>query len=222
MNKELEFLTNLFDAEAQSINIYIFLFQILVCAILCFAIAFFYARFGNSLSNRRALAKNFLLIGVTTMIIITIVKSSLALSLGLVGALSIVRFRTAIKEPEELAYFFMVIAVGLGIGAGQILVTVLGVTVLCLLVFIANKQQKNDVIQNLIISFARNEKAEEKELIDILEKYCTQLSLRRMDSGRERSEITFAASFKGHNQLLEAKKAIESQFPDASISFLEI
>lgn len=222
MNKELEFLTNIFSTESQSINIFIFLFQILICAVLCLAIAFFYTRFGNSLSNRRALAKNFLLIGVTTMIIITIVKSSLALSLGLVGALSIVRFRTAIKEPEELAYFFMVIAVGLGIGAGQILVTIVGVTGLCLLVFIVNKQQKKEVLQNLIVSFKRNESAEEGELISILEKYSKQLDLRRMDSNTERSEITFAASFSGHNQLLEAKKAVESKFPGATISFLEI
>ena len=222
MNKELEFLTNLFSTEAQSINIFIFIFQILICAVLCLAIAFFYTKFGNSLSNRRALAKNFLLIGVTTMTIITIVKSSLALSLGLVGALSIVRFRTAIKEPEELAYFFMVIAVGLGIGAGQVLVTVIAVLTLCLLVFIVNKQQKKDVLQNLIVSFSRNEKAEEGELIAILEKHSTQLNLRRMDSGQERSEITFAASFSGHTQLLSAKKAIEMQFPDATISFLEI
>lgn len=222
MNKELEFLNNLFNAEAQSINVFIFLFQILICAVLCLAIAFFYTKFGNSLSNRRALAKNFLLIGVTTMIIITIVKSSLQLSLGLVGALSIVRFRTAIKDPEELAYFFIVIAAGLGIGAGQILVTITGVFALCLLVIIVNKQQKKDVLQNLIVSFSRNEKAEEGELISILEKHCSQLSLRRMDSGKERSEITFAASFAGHQQLLNAKKDVEKQFPDATISFLEI
>ena len=51
-------------------------------------------------------------------------KSSLALSLGLVGALSIVRFRTPIKEPEELGYLFLIIAVGLGFGAGYSIVTI--------------------------------------------------------------------------------------------------
>ena len=63
---------------------------------------------------------------MTTMLIITIVKSSLALSLGLVGALSVVRFRTAIKEPEELSYLFFTIAIGLGFGANQTLITVIG------------------------------------------------------------------------------------------------
>ena len=51
------------------------------------------------------------------MLIIFVVKSSLALSLGLVGALSIVRFRSAIKEPEELTFLFLNIALGIGFGA---------------------------------------------------------------------------------------------------------
>jgi hypothetical protein len=82
-----------------------------------------YIHFGQSLANRRLFASNFLLVAVATTLIITIVKSSLALSLGLVGALSIVRFRAAIKEPEELAYLFLAISVGLGLGAGQALLT---------------------------------------------------------------------------------------------------
>ena len=60
------------------------------------------------------------------MIIITIVKSSIALSLGLVGALSIVRFRAAIKEPEELTFLFICIAIGVGLGAGQRNIIIIG------------------------------------------------------------------------------------------------
>jgi hypothetical protein len=67
-------------------------------------------------------------------LIITIVKSSLALSLGLVGALSIVRFRTPVKEPEELAYLFMAIAIGLGMGADYRLETSVGTILILALV----------------------------------------------------------------------------------------
>ena len=63
------------------------------------------------------------MLSLITFLVILIVKSSLALSLGLVGALSIVRFRTPIKEPEELIYLFLAIALGLGYGAGQIIPT---------------------------------------------------------------------------------------------------
>ena len=60
------------------------------------------------------------------MLIITIIKSSLALSLRLVGALSNIRFRTAIKEPEELMFLFISIALGLGFGANQTFITLIG------------------------------------------------------------------------------------------------
>ena len=83
--------------------------------------------FSSSLSNRKEFSKNFVILAVTTCIVIMIVKSSLALSLGLVGALSIVRFRAAIKEPEELVYLFLIIAIGLGCGANQLIITSVGI-----------------------------------------------------------------------------------------------
>ena len=74
----------------------------------------------------------FLLLIPSMILIISIIKSSIALSLGLVGALSIVRFRTPIKEPEELLYLFVAIAVGLGLGANQLLATLIGFGAICL------------------------------------------------------------------------------------------
>ena len=70
-----------------------------------------------------------------------VVKTSLALSLGLVGALSIVRFRTPIKEPEELIYLFLAIAIGLGFGAGYPIITILIVIVILVIIyfFLSNK-----------------------------------------------------------------------------------
>ena len=82
-------------------------------------VAVLYRLYGKSLSDRNAFSDNFWLLAVTTTLVIMVVKFSIALSLGLVGALSIVRFRAAIKEPEELIYLFLVIVIGLGCGAGQ-------------------------------------------------------------------------------------------------------
>jgi len=82
------------------------------------------------LSNRRVFARNFVVLIVTTTLIISIVRTSVALSLGLVGALSIVRFRAAIKEPEELAFLFLAISVGLGLGAGAALITVVALIII--------------------------------------------------------------------------------------------
>ena len=94
-----------------------FIINLSLAAILALILSQIYIRYGISLSNRRIFSRNFLLITMTTMLIITIVKSSLALSLGLVGALSIIRFRAAIKEPEQIVFLFLLIGISISVGA---------------------------------------------------------------------------------------------------------
>ena len=118
---------NFFINQNIQIDIQGFVISLLSAAILSFLVQLFYIRYSSSLSNRKEFSKNFVILGVTTTIVIMIVKSSLALSLGLVGALSIVRFRAAIKEPEELVYLFLIIAIGLGCGANQLLIITTGI-----------------------------------------------------------------------------------------------
>lgn len=101
------------------------LVNLLVGLLLGLVLKAHFERFSSVLSGKRELARILPFLVLIVCLIISIVKSSLALSLGLVGALSIVRFRTPIKEPEELVYLFMAIAMGLGLGANQIGVTVL-------------------------------------------------------------------------------------------------
>ena len=114
MNKtDLEF----FLKQNIALDINNFLLSLVTATVLSLLIQLFYLKYSSTLSNKFEFSKNFVVLGITTAIVITIVKSSLALSLGLVGALSIVRFRAAIKEPEELVFLFLVIATGLGCGA---------------------------------------------------------------------------------------------------------
>jgi hypothetical protein len=101
------------------------IFQAILLILFSSLLSLVYYFTGNSLSNRSRLAATFPLMSLTTMLIISIIKVSLALSLGLVGALSIVRFRSAIKDPEELVYIFLAITLGLGFGAEQVFLTTL-------------------------------------------------------------------------------------------------
>ena len=63
-----------------------FIFAFIVCALLAHLLGKVYIRYGNTVSNRKSFSRNFILLSIATMFIITVVKSSLALSLGLVGA----------------------------------------------------------------------------------------------------------------------------------------
>jgi len=163
---------NLITDNNININFDSFVLSIFLSIFLSFLVQQFYIKFSTTLSNKIEFSKNFLVLAATTTIIITIVKSSLALSLGLVGALSIVRFRAAIKEPEELVYLFLVISIGLGCGANQLLIVTIGVLIILSLIFIIYKIQTKKNIKNLdklSLSIIYNYKVNE-EIIEKLKK----------------------------------------------------
>ena len=104
---------------------------------------------------------------VTTLVIMA-VTSNVVLSLGMVGALSIVRFRTAIKEPVEIVFLFWSLAVGIVIGAGMIPLAVIGSAIIgVILLLFANRKIHNDPY--ILVTNCADENAE-NAVMDILGK----------------------------------------------------
>ena len=101
------------------------------------------------------------LVGMTmvTTLVILAVTSNVVLSLGMVGALSIVRFRAAIKEPMEIVYLFWAVAAGIVIGAGMLPLAVIGSAIIgVILILFANKKVHDNPY--LLILNCQNENAE--------------------------------------------------------------
>ena len=140
---------NLLSSQNLQVNLENFVIGLLLSIFLAFLVQQTYIKLSTTLSNKKEFSKTFLVLAATTTIIITIVKSSLALSLGLVGALSIVRFRAAIKEPEELVYLFLLIGIGLGCGAGQFVIITIGVLIILILILIHSKIKTKEKLKNL-------------------------------------------------------------------------
>ena len=99
---------------------------------------------------------------VTTLVIMA-VTSNVVLSLGMVGALSIVRFRAAIKEPMEIVYLFWAIAIGIVIGAGMIPLVVIGSVIIGVILLLFANRNLYDNAYILILN-CKNQKAEEAAL----------------------------------------------------------
>jgi len=91
---------------------------LIVGGLLAYYVRLLYRRTSRN-PSADSVARVFPLLTLVTIAVISVVKDSLQLSLGLVGALSIVRFRAAIKDPEELVFLFLCIGIGLALGAGQ-------------------------------------------------------------------------------------------------------
>ena len=200
-----------------------FIFSFIVCAVLAFVLGKFYVKYGNALSNRKSFARNFIVLAITTMFIISVVKSSLALSLGLVGALSIVRFRAAIKEPEELTYLFLTIAIGLGCGANLTLLTVIAFIGFICVIWFVNRYQKSTEGQNLYLTISSNQPqaVDLKNIVELLKKYCSGIKLKRTDETSSAMEASFFVEFDDFEKLEQAKADIKNIHPSISISFMD-
>ncbi len=200
--------------------------NIVLCSVLLFLLSLVYVRYGRSLSNRFQLSKVLILVGVTTFIIISIVKSSLALSLGLVGALSIIRFRTAIKEPEELGYFFMAIAIGLGFGADQPAPTIIGTLVLFIIIYLSNRKKTRDTInQNLIINMAGADKKDilgiQSQIAEIISAHSSRTELIRLNKNKDSLDFNFLVVLKDFNDVNQITEAITTLDNEVSLTFID-
>jgi hypothetical protein len=202
-----------------SINYPYLIVALIVSVILGFILGKLYVKYGTSISNRKRFSSNFVLLAMTTTLIITIVKSSLALSLGLVGALSIVRFRAAIKEPEELAFLFLVIAIGLGLGAGQLVTTLISFCIISAVIYMRNFVYKKAENQNLCITIS-GKGVKLAQIVAILNKYCSDVHLKRFDEN-ERLESSFLVDFSSFAKLEKAKNELKTLSEDITITYLD-
>lgn len=221
MNKE-QTLLELLSSHAGQVPVRLFLINLLLCALLAHILGRVYARFGNTLSNREQFGRNFLLIAMTTMLIITIVKSSLALSLGLVGALSIIRFRAAIKEPEELSYLFLAISIGLGLGAEQTLITAIALAGVLAVILIRHLLKPSEDHPNLYLTVTGPAgKVRLPAILEILKTTTRGSALKRFDETPELIEASFQTRFENSDQLHKCSQKLRELAPDVKISFLE-
>ena len=222
MNK-IETFQQFLSTQSGQISFVGFIINLVLTAILTFCLSELYIRYGRSLSNRKLFAQNFMVLALTTMIIITIIKSSLALSLGLVGALSIIRFRSAIKEPEELTYVFVCIAIGLGMGASQGLITIAGFIFVAGIVILRskNKQVEGNHNLHLTVSATNDENVSLDKIVKTVESNSLALDLKRFDENKEMLEVAFLVEFSDFNQLETAKSSLRAMNDSVTVSFMD-
>jgi hypothetical protein len=207
----------------EPIRFQIFLVDLALAAILSWLLGWMYSRYGSALSNRRQFARNFVMLTMTTMLIITIVKSSLTLALGLVGAMSIVRFRSAIKEPEELTYLFLCTALGFGLGAGQREVTLIGFSVISGLCWLNSRGRGKDEHQtiHLTITSERPARTGLEQILGILNKYCNEVNLNRFDESSNLLEASLLVEFDDFQKFNQCKAELRGLDDSVTVNLLE-
>ncbi|MFK7980355.1 MAG: DUF4956 domain-containing protein [Saprospiraceae bacterium] len=206
-----------------TINLTDFFLGFLLTALLATLIRWFYINFGDAVSNRKRFANNFLPLALVTMLIITIVKSSLALSLGLVGALSIVRFRAAIKDPEELTYLFMTIGLGLAMGANQFVMGLISIP-LILLILWGHKRINGPMNAHAKDGLFINIQTDSNDLqvvTKLLTAHLPQVELKRMDNTSDGLDLSFLCKVENLTQMEKVSQALQGLSPQTRFSMIE-
>jgi hypothetical protein len=201
--------------------------NIVLGVLLSAIIGWHYSRRSQTKVLRRDLGLVLPVIALTTLLVISVVKSSLALSLGLVGALSIVRFRTPIKEPEELAYIFLAIAMGLALGADQRESAVLGVGVILAVISFTDllrtrvKRAEGNLLVTLELPSGDSSEDDLEQASSLLSEVCGDVNVRRVDKGPDRISLTCLARFEGLGEVRAFSTDFEKAFPEGRFTLID-
>ena len=168
------------------------------CIISSFILMYVYKNKANSLSSKIQISMIIPLLSNITFLVILIVKSSLALSLGLVGALSVIRFRTPVKEPEDLAFLFFAIALGIGYGALQIYSTSIIFLILIIIIWFFLSRRNEGLGKHFNLMIECNSDKSQKDfdkILDLLKKNCNEAEMVKIEKQDNSMMLFFKISF---------------------------
>lgn len=169
----------------ENVNISDILTCMFVSLVLSLFILFIYRKAHSGVVLSHNMSVSMVLISLITCIIIITVSTNLVLSLGMVGALSIIRFRTAIKDPLDVVFMFWSVSMGITTGAKLYSVAIIGSLVIGLITLVLMRYKNNNTLFLIIIHY---EQKVEEELLNLLVQY--NYSMKSKTANKNLIELT--------------------------------
>jgi len=196
--------------------------DILVALLVSFALGLFifvvYTKTFKGVMHSSSFGISLIAMNLVTTLIILAVSSNLIASLGMVGALSIVRFRTVVKEPLDLVYLFWAITIGIVVGVGLIPLAIIGSIVIGIILFVFVNRKTSDTPYVVVISCA-GEQAEVRSL-DLLGGQTKKHVVKAKTVSKEGVELTVEVRLKeSSSQFVNALLAIEGVYNATLVSY---
>ena len=176
-----------------SISVEMILISLLVSFVISLFIVFVYKKTFSGVVYNKTIVMTIVMIAMVTSMVIRTINSNLSLSLGMVGALSIIRFRTAIKEPMDTAFLFWAIVSGIMCGAGLYFIAVCGSLLLGLLFYVLYLMDIKAKSQYLLVVIYKSENSQivESKLDSLTKKKLKSKSV----SGNNVIEVTYEVEY---------------------------
>lgn len=176
-----------------TISVYQIVLAMMMALILGLFMYFVYRKTYTGVVYSKDFNQTLVLITIIITMVMTIIGGNLALSLGMVGSLSVIRFRTAIKEPRDMAFLFWAIAIGLSCGAEMYVVAVAGSFVIAVVLFFF---KMDAYAGNTYLLVVRGKTINNAELEKILGDNTARWKLRMQNTADAYEEITYEVNLK--------------------------
>lgn len=157
---------------------------------------FIYKKTFSGVMYSRTYGMTLVMMTIVTALMLMLINNSLTLSLGMVGALSIVRFRTAVKDPMDTVYMFWAIAVGITVGANFILFSIIGTLVIAVILLVLSFTS-NQTGQNYLLVVHYDDRYA-KEVTNAVNKMVPRYRLKSKTATRNGVEMTLELRLQGN------------------------
>jgi len=153
--------------------------NLIVSLIAGIIISFFYRKSYNGPGYQASFVNSLILLVIITSIVIMVIGNNLARAFGLVGAMSIIRFRTAVKETQDIIFIFFSLSIGMAAGVGLHLFAILSSIFIGTITLVLSKSKfSTPVKSDLLLQFTFNSNGKEtKEYNDLINTYCKKSKL---------------------------------------------
>jgi hypothetical protein len=202
-----------------------FAINLLIGGLLAMFVRELYKRYGTTRTHRARFAKMLPLFTITTTAVVFVVQFSPALSLGLIGALSIVRFRAAITSTEELSYLLLAVALGAVLGASHVLLALGTVAVVTPFIMLRSELSSGTSTSDVLLTMTGPpEKFFSKKgpsVIDILKKMTNNLTIHRLEHEPDRVICRARATIENRAQTMKLLHALSERATHCQISNLD-
>lgn len=185
--------------------------DIAICLILTTVIAVYIYFIYKQINKNSFYNKNFnmslVALAIVTAAVILTIQSSIVVSLGMVGALSIVRFRTAIKDPMDLVFLFWSITVGIICGAGHSIIAIIASAIITVVVF--SFANSNGGKPHMVLLVNSDTYEAENDIMKIIQKYCQSYRVKARNLTKNHLDMAIEVKVSEQGELLKALLEME-------------
>lgn len=174
--------------------------NLIVSLIAGILISFFYRKSYSGPGYQSSFVNSLILLVIITSIVIMVIGNNLARAFGLVGAMSIIRFRTAVKETQDIIFIFFALSIGMATGVGLYTVAIFGTIFIGVINLILSKSKYSAPIKSdLLLQFTFNSNEEgTKAYNSLIDEYCKKSKLinAKAIGNEDMLEISYYLGFK--------------------------